>query len=136
MMIPAKGLVPPSSQWFGAPTFQVKYDVAAARALMAEAGYSKAKPLKIKSLISASGGGRMQPLPMNELIQQNLAEIGVQVEFDVRDWNALLANRRAGVKDVGTKGAVTTNSSYFSQDAWHRPKAPTGATTATKTWTH
>ena len=116
MMIPAKGMVPPSSQWFGAPTFQVKYDVAAAKALMAEAGYSKDKPLKIKSIISASGGGQMQPLPMNELIQQNLADIGIQVEFDVRDWNALLANWRAGVKDVGTKGAVTTNSSYFSQD--------------------
>jgi ABC-type transport system substrate-binding protein len=53
---------------------------------------------------------------MNELIQQNLAAVGIQVEFDVRDWNALLANWRAGAKDDTTNGANSTNSSYFSQD--------------------
>ncbi|GAB2882791.1 ABC transporter substrate-binding protein [Uliginosibacterium flavum] len=116
MMSPAKGMVPTASAWFGKPSFDVKYDPAAARALMAQAGYSKEKPLKIKSIISPNGGGQMQPMLMNELIQQNLAEIGIQVEFDVRDWNALLANWRAGAKDPGTKGATTTNSSYFSQD--------------------
>ncbi|MDQ8020944.1 MAG: ABC transporter substrate-binding protein [Moraxellaceae bacterium] len=116
MMVSAKGMVPPNSPWFGKPAFEVKYDVAAAKALMAQAGYSKEKPLKLKAIISPSGGGQMQPVLMNELIQQNLAEIGIQVEFDVRDWNALLANWRAGVKDASTKGAVATNSSYFSQD--------------------
>ena len=34
----------------------------------------------------------------------------------MRDWNALLANWRAGAKDPTTKGATSTNSSYFSQD--------------------
>lgn len=116
MMVSAKGMVPPNSPWFGKPSFEVKYDVATAKALMAQAGYSKDKPLKVKSIISPSGSGQMQPQLMNELIQQNLAEIGIQVEFDVRDWNALLANWRAGAKDPGTKGATTTNSSYFSQD--------------------
>jgi ABC-type transport system substrate-binding protein len=116
MMVSAKGMVPPNSPWFGKPGFEVKYDVAAAKALMAQAGYSKDKPLKVKSIISPSGSGQMQPQLMNEFIQQNLAEIGIQVEFDVRDWNALLANWRAGAKDPGTKGATTTNSSYFSQD--------------------
>ena len=116
MMVSAKGMVPPNSPWFGKPAFEVKYDVAAAKALMAQAGFSKDKPLKVKSIMSPAGSGQMQPQLMNELIQQNLAEIGIQVEFDVRDWNALLANWRAGAKDPGTKGATTTNSSYFSQD--------------------
>ncbi|MFM2447573.1 MAG: hypothetical protein RIS44_23 [Pseudomonadota bacterium] len=116
MMVSAKGMVPPNSPWFGKPAFEVKYDVAAAKALMAQADYSKDKPLQVKSIMSPSGSGQMQPQLMNELIQQNLAEIGIQVEFDVRDWNALLANWRAGAKDPGTKGATTTNSSYFSQD--------------------
>jgi ABC-type transport system substrate-binding protein len=116
MMVSAKGMVPPNSPWFGKPTFDVKYDVAAAKALMAQAGYSKEKPLKVKAIMSPSGSGQMQPQLMNELIQQNLAEIGIQVEFDVRDWNALLANWRAGAKDASTKGASSTNSSYFSQD--------------------
>jgi peptide/nickel transport system substrate-binding protein len=116
MMVSAKGMVPPNSPWFGKPTFDVKYDVAAAKALMAQAGYSKDKPLLLKAIISPSGSGQMQPQLMNELIQQNLAEIGIVVEFDVRDWNALLANWRAGAKDATTKGATSTNSSYFSQD--------------------
>lgn len=116
MMVSAKGMVPPNSPWFGKPSFQVKYDVPAAKALMAQAGFSKDKPLKVKAIMSPSGSGQMQPQLMNELIQQNLAEIGIQVEFDVRDWNALLANWRAGAKDPGTKGATSTNSSYFSQD--------------------
>ena len=58
----------------------------------------------------------MQPLPMNELIQQNLAAIGIKVEFEVMEWNALLASWRAGAKDPSSRGAHSTNSSYFSQD--------------------
>jgi peptide/nickel transport system substrate-binding protein len=116
LMAPAQGMVPVSSEWFGEPEFKVTYDVVAARSLMAEAGYSKDNPVNVKAIISPSGGGQMQPILMNELIQQNLAEIGINVEFDVRDWNALLANWRSGAKDPTTDGAHSTNSSYFSQD--------------------
>jgi ABC-type transport system substrate-binding protein len=28
----------------------------------------------------------MQPLPMNEFVQQSLGEIGIQVELEVVDW--------------------------------------------------
>lgn len=116
MMLPAEGMVPPSSDWFGSPEFKVRTDVEAAKQLMSEAGYSKEKPLSVKAIISPAGSGQMQPMLMNELIQQNLAEIGINVEFDVRDWNALLANWRAGAADATTDGATSTNSSYFSQD--------------------
>lgn len=116
MMLPAQGMVPPTSDWFGEPEFKVGYDVEAAKALMAEAGISKENPISVKAIISPSGGGQMQPILMNEYIQQNLAEIGINVEFDVRDWNALISNWRAGAKDPTTNGAMSTNSSYFSQD--------------------
>lgn len=116
MMVSAEGMVPPSSSWFGAPEFKVGYDPEAAKALLAEAGYSVDNPVKVKAIISPAGSGQMQPLLMNELIQQNLAAVGINVEFDVRDWNALLANWRAGAADPGTDGATVTNSSYFSQD--------------------
>lgn len=116
LMVPAQGMVPATSDWFGEPSFKVTYDVEAAKALMSEAGYSKENPITVKAIISPSGGGQMQPMVMNELIQQNLAEIGINVEFDVRDWNALISNWRAGAKDATTNGAMSTNSSYFSQD--------------------
>ena len=43
LMIPAEGFVPPGHQWFGNPTFKLKYDVAAAKKLLAEAGYGPAQ---------------------------------------------------------------------------------------------
>ena len=53
---------------------------------------------------------------MNESIQQNLGEVGIKVEFEVMEWNVLLASWRAGAKDAASRGAQSTNSSYFSQD--------------------
>jgi ABC-type transport system substrate-binding protein len=115
-MVEARGMVPPNSPWFGKPAFNVRYDREEARRLMKEVGYSKEKPLILKAIISTSGSGQMQPLIMNELIQQNLADVGIKVEFEVVEWNSLLANWRAGAKDATTRGASSTNSSYFSQD--------------------
>ena len=45
LMIPAEGFMPPGHQWFGKPSFKVKYDQAEAKKLLAEAGYSTSKPL-------------------------------------------------------------------------------------------
>lgn len=116
MMVPARGMVPPTSPWFGKPSFDVKTDMDAARKLMAEAGYGASKPLAVKAIISPAGSGQMQPLIMNELIQQNLADIGIKVDFEVMDWNTLVTSWRAGAKDTTSRGAHSTNSSYFSQD--------------------
>jgi len=116
LMIPAQGFFPPGHQWFGNPTFKLTHDVAAAKKLMAEAGYGPNKPLKTKILISASGSGQMQPLPMNEFVQQNLAEIGIQVEFEVVDWNTLINIWRAGAKHDSARGATGMNYTYFIQD--------------------
>ena len=116
LMIPAEGFMPPGHQWFGNPTFKLKYDPAAAKKLMAEAGYGPTKPLKTKILISASGSGQMQPLPMNEFVQQNLAEIGIQVEFEVVEWNTLINIWRAGAKSDTARGATGMNYTYFIQD--------------------
>jgi peptide/nickel transport system substrate-binding protein len=116
LMVPAKGMVPTSSPWFGKPSFDVKYDPAAAAKLLAEAGFSKSKPLEVKAIISPSGSGQMQPLAMNEAIQQSLGEVGIKVAFEVMEWNVLLASWRAGAKDPSSRGAHSTNSSYFSQD--------------------
>src|SRR3546814_1245973 len=66
LMQPAKGHVLPTSPWFGDPTFDLRYDPEEAKRLMAEAGFSKAKPLAVKVMISASGSGQMQPLRSEE----------------------------------------------------------------------
>jgi len=54
---------------FWQPRQRYKFDPAKGKALLAEAGYTPAKPLSFKALISNSGSGQMLPLPMNEFLQ-------------------------------------------------------------------
>ncbi|MGU3540583.1 ABC transporter substrate-binding protein [Methylobacterium sp. A54F] len=116
LAIPAQGFMPPGHQWFGSPGFKLAYDPEAARKLLAEAGYGPGKPLKTKILISASGSGQMQPLPMNEFVQQSLAEVGIEIAFEVVEWNTLINIWRAGAKSDMARGATGLNYSYFIQD--------------------
>jgi len=116
MMEPAVGTVPPGHPWWGNPSFQIKYDPAAARALMEAAGFSKAKPLTVKVQTSASGSGQMQPLPMNEFMQQNLADCHFKVEIDVIEWNTLFTNWRKGAKDESARGANAINVTFAAMD--------------------
>jgi ABC-type transport system substrate-binding protein len=116
MMGVPKGTVPPGHPWWGNPKFDIRYDVAAAQKLMTEAGHSAAKPLKVKVQISASGSGQMQPLPMNELVQQSLKQCYFDVQFDVIEWNTLFTNWRRGAKDPTANGAHAINVSFAAMD--------------------
>jgi ABC-type transport system substrate-binding protein len=116
MMAVPKGTVPPGHPWWGDPKFDIKYDVAAAKKLMAEAGFSDGKPLKAKVQISASGSGQMQPLPMNEFVQQSLKQCHFDIAFDVIEWNTLFTNWRKGAKDPSANGAQATNVSFAAMD--------------------
>jgi ABC-type transport system substrate-binding protein len=116
MMSEPKGIVPPGHPWFGHPTFDIRYDVKAAQALMTQAGFSAAKPIKVKIQISASGSGQMQPLPMNEFVQQSLKQCFFDVEFDTIEWNTLFTNWRKGAKDPSANGANAVNISFAAMD--------------------
>ena len=71
LVTPAYGEVDRSSPWFGKPTFVLKYAPDEARKLMGEAGYSKAKPMKARVSIQASGTNQT----VNEAIQEMLKEM-------------------------------------------------------------
>ncbi len=116
MMAIPKGIVEPGHPWWGNPKFDIKYDVKAAQALMQQAGFSAAKPLKAKVQISASGSGQMQPLPMNEFVQQSLKQCYFDVQFDVIEWNTLFTNWRRGAKDATANGANAINVSFAAMD--------------------
>jgi ABC-type transport system substrate-binding protein len=116
MALPAKGVVFEDHPWFGKPKFEVKYDPTAAKKLLADAGYGPGKPLNVKVQISASGSGQMQPVAMNEYIQQQLKDCNVNVEFDVIVWETLFNNWRLGAKDPAARGAHATNVSFAWQD--------------------
>ena len=116
MMAEPKGTVPPGHPWWGNPKFDIRYDVKAAQSLMTQAGFSAAKPLKVKVQISASGSGQMQPLPMNEFAQQSLKQCFFDVDFDVIEWNTLFTNWRKGAKDPSANGASAVNVSFAAMD--------------------
>ena len=111
-----KGTVPPGHPWWGNPSFDIRYDPDAAKKLMEEAGYSAQKPMRTKVQISASGSGQMQPLPMNEYVQQSLRDCFFDIEFDVVEWNTLFTNWRRGAKDPTANGATATNVSFAAMD--------------------
>ncbi|MCE9663102.1 ABC transporter substrate-binding protein [Halomonas sp. M5N1S17] len=112
MMVPAVGTVTPGHPWFGEPEFEIGHDPDEARRLLAESGYSSDNPVEIKVLISTSGSGQMQPLAMNEYIQQNLAEVGIQLEFEVLDWESLFPNWRRGADHQTSLEAHATNITF------------------------
>jgi peptide/nickel transport system substrate-binding protein len=116
LMVPASGTFEPGHPWRGNPKFQIKFDPNEARKLMTEAGFSKDKKLKVKTQTSASGSGQMLPLPMNEFVQQSLAECFFDVELDVIEWNTLFTNWRKGAKDESARGAHATNVTYAAMD--------------------
>jgi ABC-type transport system substrate-binding protein len=116
MMLEGSGLVPPGHPWHGSPRDPVRTDPAAARRLLAEAGFSTRTPLRTKVTISPSGSGQMQPLPMNEAVQQNLKEVGIEVAFEVIEWNALLGIWREGAKAPSNRGVSAINISYGAFD--------------------
>ncbi|PZA11345.1 ABC transporter substrate-binding protein [Rhodopseudomonas palustris] len=116
LMVPATGTFEPGHPWRGKPSFQIKYDLPAAQKLMKEAGYGPNKKLTVKVQTSASGSGQMLPLPMNEYLQQALAECYFDVKLDVIEWNTLFTNWRRGVKDPSANGSDAINVTYAAMD--------------------
>ncbi|MBR1147730.1 ABC transporter substrate-binding protein [Bradyrhizobium sp. AUGA SZCCT0431] len=116
LMVPATGTFEAGHPWRGKPAFEIKYDKAAAQKLMQEAGYGPSRKLTVKTQTSASGSGQMQPLTMNEYLQQALAECYFDVQLDVIEWNTLFTNWRRGAKDPSANGSSATNVSYAAMD--------------------
>lgn len=116
LMLEGAGIVPPGHPWYGNPSFQLTYDPDQARTLVEQAGYGPGNPLRTKVAISTSGSGQMQPLPMNEFIQQNLREIGIEIEFEVFEWQALIDAWRNGAGAPQSRGCTAMNISQGSFD--------------------
>jgi peptide/nickel transport system substrate-binding protein len=114
---PAVGWLKPNDPAFGNPVNRYGFDPAKGRALLASAGYSAQKPLSFKVMISPAGSGQMVPLPMNELLQQNLKQAcGVDVTFDVVEWQVLSSAGRLAPDSPGLHGAMALNVSSASTD--------------------
>jgi peptide/nickel transport system substrate-binding protein len=114
---PSVGWLKASDPNFGSPQNHYTFDPEKGKKLLAAAGFTPDKPLALKVMISTSGSGQMLPLPMNEFLQQNLKEAcGVDVSFDVVEWQILLNAARATPDSPNLKGANAINVSSPSSD--------------------
>src|SRR3954454_19932722 len=113
---PSVGWLKASDPDFGSPINRYKSDPAKGKALLAEVGYTPAKPLSFKALISNSGSGQMLPLPMNEFLQQNLKEAcGVNVEFDLIEWQGVVKGARGPPQQPNFGGARHARQPEFAR---------------------
>jgi peptide/nickel transport system substrate-binding protein len=114
---PAVGWLKPKDDGFGNPINRYSFDPTKGKALLVEAGYTAQKPLSFKVLISTSGSGQMQPLPMNEYVQDTLKQAcGLNVEFDTVEWNVLLDSIRLPPASPRLRGSMALNVSLSSSD--------------------
>ncbi|GJD53485.1 Periplasmic oligopeptide-binding protein [Methylobacterium crusticola] len=114
---PSVGWLKASDPNFGAPQNRYRLDPARGKALLAEAGYGPRKPLALKVMVSTSGSGQMQPLPMNEFLQENLKQTcDVDITFNVVEWQVLLNAGRAAPDAPTLQGANALNVSSPSSD--------------------
>jgi peptide/nickel transport system substrate-binding protein len=115
--IPAIGEVYPDHPWFGNPQVRYEYNPAKARELLKQAGYDgKDKRVKTSALISTSGSGQMLPLPMNEYVQENLREVGIDLELVTIEWNAMTQRGRQGFQHAENAHLGAMNISYNFQE--------------------
>ncbi len=86
--IPAKGILPPGLPGFNEELEGYTYDPDKARQLLAEAGYPGGKGLEPIKLFATGGDRTMEDLSV--AVQNDLKEVGVEIEIQNLTWPQLL----------------------------------------------
>jgi peptide/nickel transport system substrate-binding protein len=103
---PAHQMFAPSSPAFD-PNFKMyAYDPAGAKKLLAEAGYAGTE---MKWMTSVSGSGQIAPVQITEMIQADLAKVGVKMNMETYEWIAYIYKQRGGLQ---------SNKADASQMSW------------------
>jgi ABC-type transport system substrate-binding protein len=105
-------------------TWGVNYDPEEAKAILSSAGYTPDDPLKVKLLVSKLAGWD----EMHQIMQQDLAAVGVQAEIETRELAAFydymkeVNERTDGEPAVWTLGMSGVDPDYL-YFLWRRPGA-------------
>ena len=91
---PGYGKFIETQPFYGHP-MKYEFNPDKAKALLKQAG---CLPCSFTVGISTSGSGQMQPLPMNELVKEQLEAVGFEVKLVPMDWNSLIDIFYTGAK--------------------------------------
>jgi len=119
-MVPATGTFEPGHPWRGKPTFEIKYDKPAAQKLMQEAGYGPNKKLVGQDPDLGLGIRADAALPMNEYLQQALANVIFDVQLDVIEWNTLFTTGGGAPRILPPTAPTPPNVTYAAMDPFLR----------------
>ncbi len=135
---PAMGLYPPDHPVFGTPKNRYTYDPERAKALLKDAGYGPDRPVKAKFMISTSGSGQMLPIPMNEFLQQNFKDVGIEIDFDVVEWGTMLVAIRSAPTAAQSHGVdgINISLSYTDPSSMFRYYATESFSPTNYNWGH
>ncbi|MFT8319947.1 MAG: ABC transporter substrate-binding protein [Bacillus sp. (in: firmicutes)] len=109
-----------SKKWY-------EYNVDKAKELMKEAGYSNGFETTLQT--SIDGSGQLIPVDIAEWIQRDLAEIGVKVKLETKEWITYLSNYSNGMSsEVGMNqfSSGRTSPFFLAMIAHSDFKAPGG----------
>lgn len=91
-------------------------------------------------MISTSRSGQMMPIPMNELMQQNFAAVGMEIDFDVVEWGTMLLSVRNAPDSAPTHGVdainISLSLSYTGPSSMFRYCASESASPVNYNWGH
>ncbi|MCS5713188.1 ABC transporter substrate-binding protein [Herbiconiux sp. CPCC 205716] len=94
---PAYDIQAPANDAYVERTDAYTRNLEEAKALLAEAGYPDGFTTTLTT--STDGSGQIVPVPMAEYIQQNLAEVGIDVKIDATEWTSYLGTYFQGTPD-------------------------------------
>ncbi|HWB21398.1 MAG TPA: ABC transporter substrate-binding protein [Gaiellaceae bacterium] len=112
---PAYQIAPRANTAYSPKNNLYSYDPKKAKALLAAAGYSKGFTTTVE--YPTSGSGNMVPVPMNELLQQELGAVGIKVILKPIEWSAMLGQVFAGKMPAGID-AMNISLTFQQESSW------------------
>ncbi|CAO5152688.1 peptide/nickel transport system substrate-binding protein [Frankia sp. AiPs1] len=118
---PAAQLAPRANGAYRAANDTYSYNLTEARKLLAEAGVPNGFSMTVS--YPTSGSGNMQPGPMNQQLQSDLARIGVRVQLKPIEWAAMLTSFSSGKIPDGAD-AINISLTFIQESIWSTLFAP------------
>jgi len=112
---PALNYIPASDPGYSEDLAGFEFDPDRARELLAEAGYPDGFDMRVS--FPTSGSGNMIPIPMNEALQRDLAEVGIEVILEPIEWGAMLGDFFNGDIPGGAE-AINISLGYVLPSLW------------------